>query len=260
MSIGIGLITTDPNEPSIVLASDSRTEGEGTKRHDLPKITLIKSGSISVGIVQAGPHEFSIPTVAAIKTKLESAVSPTEQDVRRIVCDCMADQRRHIAAINPGIPHRATGCEFELILGTFEGNTPRLYTVTSFACTAKPETDGKAYIGNGKTLADYFLHQIDSLNAPQLMLAFAATYVVGIANRRVPDCEHPVRLATITPGKIWSSADSETSERFISYYESLCEKIEQGRQQGFLDSITGAIISHVFPPPIRKARATKKRK
>jgi 20S proteasome alpha/beta subunit len=216
MTIGIGLICQN----GVVLASDSRTEGDsGRKRFDLNKIEEVKCAGMTCLIARSGMTSLSGRAVELIRAAIAQEMPKDRGQLLEIARKSVAQVRRDFLWTNSNLHYADPTGKFYLIVATHDGE-PRLHVINSNEGALQPEESG-AYIGTGEILADYILGGLDTRKMNPDDAVWAALYAVEIAKLKDSDCEGPTKLALIgTSGNVVFFPDdmvADASEKCARY-------------------------------------------
>ena len=206
MTIIIGIICKD----SIILASDSQTTRDGTKRMDAKKITCIKFDNYPVLIAEAGnagncSRAIELLRETAKQTKIIDYRQPADMAVKAMtqVKKELQEQFCNWTMTELQDLIRTKELQSEIMLGYYFNNKPFLYVVDLAVTCSDMQTSWCSAIGCGANLGNYLLSEHTERNMDRDLGVALASHIIRTVCKHDAYCSGPptvgVLVKTIAP-------------------------------------------------------------
>lgn len=200
MTIALGIIT----KGAIVLACDSQTTKDGTKRTDAQKLTSLAFGKSRVLVAQAGNAGISARAIEILKEAArdveitdyrtaadlaQASMVKVKQEVQRQHLSCSMEELREIIW--------KTDLQAELLLAHYFKGKPYLFKIDFAVGRADKENCHFACLGSGANLGQFLLfeHARSDMNpGPASVLA---GYIIGTVCKHDSYCSLPAKVGVL---------------------------------------------------------------
>lgn len=200
MTLIVGIICKD----AIVMASDSQTTREGSKRTDAEKLLSLRFGTDRVLLGHAGnagnaARAIEILTDLAKDKSIDDYRMPADlarqamiqvkHELKQQYCDCTVEQLREMIWKEE--------LQSELMLAYYYKGKPYLFTVDLAVGRSDKEHSWYSAIGCGANLGSYLLSEHTQAGMSAGLASCLATYTVETVRKHDPYCSLPVKSAVL---------------------------------------------------------------
>jgi 20S proteasome alpha/beta subunit len=214
VTIGIGMIckgTASNLAGTIIFASDSQTTYPGAmKSLDAQKIRIINFADSDVLTAQAGMADLADAVVSKMQIKADGKALSRDL-IESVALESVREIRNHLRDINSGCVNSDEGWKkfflednfFELLVGYFDAQKPRLFTINISLCTVCPLSGKYRAIGSGREHGEYLLREYANADPDFERGSAIAACVIESAIQNANGCGSPMWI-----GGLWMAPES----------------------------------------------------
>lgn len=201
MTIIIGIKTLN----GIIIASDSQTTRDNTKRTDAQKIKVIQFSNGRALVGQAGNSGTGNRAIEILSETARDKPIADYRTVAELAWKAMLKVKNELREQNGG-------CDMEqlrdmiwknewqssLMIGHYYKGAPYLYVVDLASGRSDKETSHCSAIGTGANLASYLLSEHTEPGMNSIFASAMAVFVVETVIRNDPYCSGPINMGIVT--------------------------------------------------------------